>query len=529
MNDGLNIEDLFKNTLEGHKVEPKTNVWNGIRRKLWVREFRLFFRNSFENFKIDPSASVWPAIVRKLWLYQFLRFSPSTFNIYYVGLTAALLSGIYFLPDISGNKEITASNNITPEIKKENTITKPIPPLVVPSNTTSNSALIANNTGETRKIETDVKTTSAKKAEQNNNAIVNFLNKGTAKNIPANKFFTKQQANPDNFLVAFNAEAPVNNTVISNENRQPAEMTLENILSIKPHLPITPFKETYPDTVAFNVIGMPIIIENALWSVDAYWMPMINQSSFTSKNTEFDSYVKMRKNQTSQAFSFPSFGASVNFSYKNWIFQVGLAYTQLTEKIRVPNTVTYGNPHSTIYNSHHGYFINDSIGFLNLDSLLGPNHDTVWIYIPYPRWNVVNSSLIIDSYDSANVATYKEIINKYSYLEIPVMAGYQVKNNKFSFALKGGIAFGFLMSANGKTISPSGYNSLNLENTNLPFVQTNFTLLFGFGINYHLTYKLAIFGEPVIRKNLNSMFENRLKITQKFQSGGVKFGVRYIF
>lgn len=537
MNKEFNIEDLFKDNFDGHKVEPKANVWNGISKTLWKRELRGFFKLSFENYQVLPSVAIWSSIARRLWFYNFLRFNPASFNVYYLGLAVSVITGIM----ISSNlKNENLSKLIQQQYLNENTITKNT---IAPKNITSQNTQPVNNNQEIKNtIQPIVENTNATKTDIVRIPVANNTNKFVKKNNTAqqqvlhtvfnNPELTKKETLEEKTLTAFNS---TNTNAVSTDQSNSFGASDKNIeLSLvksrTPFLKLSSGNEvSMPDTLGFNFFGAPIVFDKIHWSVDAWWSPIYNSTLYSNAKPEFTEYTGLLKNSSSEDITYSSYGADLNYSYKNWIFQIGISYSELGQKMRVPNTIN-----DIRQNSHYNYFdnnvlIRDTLWFIDLDSLLQNPNDTVWLPKPVDSWQLQHDSTLVTINDTLKITSNHIVSNRYSYLEIPVMAGYEIRKGKISYAVKGGLAAGFFIRSSGSIPAENGYENVSLNNTEFPYIKPNFTLLFSLGINYHLNNKLAIFGEPYIRKNLNSIFENRYIYSQKFQAVGVKFGIKYTF
>ena len=478
MNENLNIEDLFKNSFEGQEMQPSKGVWNGINSKLWRYQLGGFFKGKFSDYKLDPSSALWSNISRKLWWILFFRFSLTRFNIYYTGAAAVLLTviGINVFSDQTSNQNI---ESVSAE-----------------KNPQTESNLIALDVD--RKTDPVDDTEQSKpKAQKLSKELINFLNtkKGEAsENQPSLNNKNKENKTPDKKLKA-NTGAPVffrqneekknipdeNKALITyNEQKQNSEnpdvlnkeeikLPLSFLKARKPLITTDPFIRQYPDTIGYSVLGSPIVFLKSAWAAELYFSPLYNQGIFKSLNSEFNNVVDYRKSLTDPAFSY-SVGANLNYYWKNWLFQCGVAYTELTEKIKAQQQFKDVFSFDYYQYFNNGFFVNDTVWFLDMDSLL-QNGDSIWLPgIINQTWQDHRDSTLQKGYDTITTNTYSTVKNKYSYFEIPVMVGFELRQNKFT-----------------------------------------------------------IFGEPYFRKNLNSVFENKYYMSHKFQSAGIKFGVKYKF
>ena len=531
-----NIEDVFKDSFEGQEMQPSKRVWTGINRKLWKYQLGGFFKGRFSDFNLEPAPALWSSISRKLWWALFLRFSLTRFNIYYSGAAAVLLTfiGITIFSGQNSDTNKKSVNNKGPSKTEATQIAQ-----VVPRNTDP-----VEDTDQTKP-----------KAEKVSTEIINFLNtkKGDSQeNQPAYKK-NKENKTKDKKLKANNV-APVffrnNEEKNNNANEAQALITYNNqsqnsdspdlrnkddlkyplafLDSKKPLITTDPFNRQYPDTIGYSVLGTPIVFVKSAWAAELYFSPLYNQSILKSLNSEFNNTVDLRESLTYPDFSY-SLGANLNYYRKNWLFQVGIAYSELSEKVKKPTQIKDVFTFDFYQYFDNGFYVNDTVWFLDMDSLL-QNGDSIWVPgIINQTWQEHRDSLLQKGYDTITNTKYNNVRNKYTYFEIPVMLGFELKQNKFSFAFKGGIATGFFQNVRGTTVHQDGQSFILLEKDKQPFNNIMFSMLLSFNIGLDLSNKFTIFGEPYFRKNLNSVFENKYYMSHKFQSAGIKFGVKYRF
>lgn len=542
MNDEFNIEGLFKDNAEGYEVTPGNNVWKGISRQMWKRRFGDFFKLSFEGYRVEPSAFVWTNIARRLWFYNFIRFNPASFNVYYLGIalsfiiaTIAFNSGndtVYPAVRSGNNQSLAVLKNIVSGPVPENITTRP-----VAGNTTemvsgsANTNSVSPLQNEAPVVREQVKQNFSQNGDKKQKAGKDNLH--TNKNTAFNTVFKNQaQVRQAKVLEPVLADATPEHHDTGSLLSPSGKSDMLSMLQPKPGLlMLTATGENMkPDSVIFNVYGTPIVIDKTRWSVDAWASPMINRTGFSAKNPEMINYSDNLGKQVSDAVTYKNYGCDVNFSYKNWIFQLGVSYLEFGQQMHVPATVTELQP-KTVYNYAESQLLHtDSARFIDFDHLLEFPGDTVWISeVVKQYWIVHRDSSGTTVYDTLRTTSGNQFLNRYTYFEIPFTTGYEYRRDKFSFIVRGGIAAGFLVRTSGHMARPSGDESYDLEKTGLPYTAPNFSLLFGIGINYHISDKIAIFGEPYVRKNINSVFESNYAVSQKFQSTGIKFGIRYSF
>lgn len=542
MKNNLDIEDLFKNSFDGYKTNPGNDVWKGINRQLWKRSFGAFFKASFDGYKVEPASLVWKNIVRKLWFYNFVRFNVASFNIYYFGLALSIITATIALNSGNNKTSIQSSYQNTPQIIfHDNIVQNPVAVNTSDAEKVKYSVETGTNLSNDKQKNTltqkpiqnknnqeQVFTKKGNKKQQDYKVIANNANSTATAQIFTNKAIQQQNKKNEPVLVAqANPSADSKNQITEMAlNSKPVFTLLQpksSLLALS-----LPQNNLSPDTVGYNFFGTPIVFERTHWSVDAWFAPMLNRSTFGTKNLENKPYADDLNKRVSDVVTYENVGADFNFSYKNWAFQIGASYMEFGQKMNVTNTVTgfIAKPVYSYMETHR--LMSDTVWFINLDSLMHSG-DTIWVpEIVKQYWVVKKDSIKGTAYDTLKTKSNHLIANRYSYFEIPLMAGYEIQHNKFSYTIKGGVAAGFFIKSAGRLPMYSSEDSYDLGKNNLPYIKPNFSLLLSIRLDYHLSNKFTIFGEPYIRKNINSIFQNGYKVSQTFQSTGVKFGIRYL-
>jgi hypothetical protein len=136
----------------------------------------------------------------------------------------------------------------------------------------------------------------------------------------------------------------------------------------------------------------------------------------------------------------------------------------------------------------------------------------------------------VDVYDTINHYSISETKANYTYLEIPLLAGYRYTFGKLSVFGKAGPAASFLVY---KNVPEAGYpeDKARIVNVNyqIPVRSTiNWQLMMGAGIDYRLAEKFSISFEPTFRytiKSYNLSTEGKNNTT----SFGIRAGLNYNF
>ena len=240
---------------------------------------------------------------------------------------------------------------------------------------------------------------------------------------------------------------------------------------------------------------------------EVFFSPFFFSDKYSFQNTDNDGYGQLFINAHSPELSY-TFGANLNLVYKNLLFQTGINYTQFNEKF------DYKSP---IYLSY------DTSIYIKTDTLdtyyIVVGNDTTWFYITEE-----NEYSQIDTIQNQNYFTAR---NSYSYFEFPVVFGYTINKNRFSFLPKAGIIIGVLSQTKGKTINIENYqNTSDLNDlSGSMFTTIPLSIYFSLGIHYRFSEKAALFVEPYYRQHINSIYKNDFPISREIRAFGMKFGV----
>lgn len=121
--------------------------------------------------------------------------------------------------------------------------------------------------------------------------------------------------------------------------------------------------------------------------------------------------------------------------------------------------------------------------------------------------------------------------NRYTYVNIPVIAGANFNFKKFDVYATAGITFNISASAKGNIIAPDSIYLLVIEDqAKTPFkTKTGLSFMTSVGVSYHLSDKIHFLFEPNFRTNLSSITKNEYPLRQKYSAVGFGIGMKYDF
>jgi len=188
-----------------------------------------------------------------------------------------------------------------------------------------------------------------------------------------------------------------------------------------------------------------------------------------------------------------------------WEFETGIAYAISDDNGR--------------FDINYSSF--DSIGFYNKVVSFSPD-------LQNPGRIIFNTE-IEGVYDSIGHNVQTKTAKRYTYLQIPLMAGYRIYANRFlTISLKAGPVFSLMIGSDEQQASFSQENaSLQSINDLSPDrVSANWQVAASLGVGLRLSRRFTLLAEPTYKSYLRPVYQNT---RTKPQSIGIKTGLLYRF
>jgi opacity protein-like surface antigen len=148
----------------------------------------------------------------------------------------------------------------------------------------------------------------------------------------------------------------------------------------------------------------------------------------------------------------------------------------------------------------------------------------------YPD-SVVFETRVVEVYDTVYHNDQVMTDNSYTYLQVPLQAGYRFfAAKRLSVYAMAGPAFTYLLNENKSAPVYESYGAQNVSVDDNTPVRSKFSwqLLFGLGAEYKITDKISISAEPTFRQYFKTAYEGNP--TQKLPySWGVRAGIHFNF
>ncbi len=134
----------------------------------------------------------------------------------------------------------------------------------------------------------------------------------------------------------------------------------------------------------------------------------------------------------------------------------------------------------------------------------------------------------VQVYDSVEHATVNKEKNTYTYIQIPLLIGYQIERQKVNYSVMAGPCYSALINRNIPNPEyPEGARILNISSNVAERINSNWQMVFGVGINYKLSRNVEISFEPTLRYYLNSTYRRDIITTKHPYSIGLRAGILF--
>ncbi len=166
----------------------------------------------------------------------------------------------------------------------------------------------------------------------------------------------------------------------------------------------------------------------------------------------------------------------------------------------------------------------------------GVNYSQINEKFSFNQGNIVQVTYIINangdtvgSYTTTG-SRYKTTINRYRSIDIPLMIGYELGNGKLHANINAGPIINIYSWQKGDVLDASGNPvSITTGKSSSPYqFKTNAGIGFmgAVTVYYKLNNRLHVMAEPYFRYNLSQMNKENITLKQKYQTAGLRLGIR---
>lgn len=469
--------------------------------------------------------------------------------------------------DLNSNQTVqNASNKLTNEASNETQIN-------ATNNTPINAALTANNNTSIAQKNTlksfnpisKNTTFSGSTADMSISNKEPILSNQEIIDIPSAivvKSNNEQKATEPNNTV--NQNDAINN--LNNENSESKGLDFSQIemplAYISPKALTKLFYEENSASVSTNTSEISSSKAKAVFSLSVYGGAMYGVKNLMATQSNSVDYINRRKNEENNTVQ-PNAGIDIELKRGHWTLTSGLNFHQQGEKRNYNSEFKRNIPYDSLViniNNNSAWIVDSTMFFaLHYNNIVSSQDTTVTYYdattgtfftasLPL---NVTQSTLIdtnfyylIDSsyqqsYDTVktNYALSKQMLvndpnqanlkgrNTFSYVELPILIGYEWGIRRWRLSVKGGIGVGML------TRQQSFYLS-NDESEIAPvstsvYTKVMYNGILRAGLHYNFTPQLGFDIVPFSRINFNNMTNKEATFQQKYSNFGLQLGLNY--
>lgn len=506
-----NIDQWFEESLGEMKPSPSAQVWDGIEQQLnAVDSANIEFDQGFEQALggMSPIASTeaWNNIETKLNEADASRGKGNNKFIFWfsiAGSVAALF--MYWFMQIGPNNQVDQPSALQHVSDTEQELIVSTPAEGYSSSITINSA--------SEDIVEDVVTTDEPQIV--NSSI--FIDQDNSENLNSSNTIAPQETDElitPQVIANIEKETPIETVaVIEVENQQEAnsdELTeAKNQEESKTELVFA--QSITNDILSHEVIDsmesltLPAPTEIAsLRAATGFSLDLFAGPEYIINNTEPSPMPQEGENvslvQTQTMNTDFSLGVNIKYHYNRFFIQSGLTYSNFGEQNTYKITNEFHDTSASFYtydiSTTHTY---DTIGWT--DDPLQPG-----VLVPLLSSHIHTDTLSSkwNTVDSAYYTSNSEVVkNRYRYIEIPIMFGYQHEYKNWSFMAAAGVSYGFKVAEEGKYINNSQLETI--LKTNSPYSNSNLNGIVSLGVGYAITNNISVILQPTYKSNLTSL------------------------
>jgi hypothetical protein len=492
------IDQLFNSGLKDYSpVTPSSGVWRGIRLELflhWLKKRRAILLIILLLISLSVIADLTLLNYtlggkEALKISQAHRLNRSSFKsnkLLQDKLNLNLNSVNNYQNSISNNTSNQSKNIFS---KEEKSIISSVPvrdnelPNVISQNEINGSIEQKNNTSgnntKEKSISNDMGIESGSKAlDVENNSEQTYLQLvGVNENNNPLATADSQKTNNDIAVATLKGNPNDANINSNQENNEMAENTVEQ-----------------KDLKKF-----PFLLE-------IYAGPAYSWNSIKAMNTDAEDYTSIRSKQEKGILTYAA-GVDLGYTFHNFFVQTGIGLTK------------YGENANYNWNHISGIDTSNSYGYINMITYPDPNNpnntiiefDSVWVHMD----------------DTSTTNFLEKKANHYTYIDIPLMLGYNFTFKRMSARVSAGVSLGFLTNTNGKIPSNdlSGFNDINTDMVK----KTVLNCIFRVGFTYSLSRYISVFAEPELKFTPTSIYRGDLPVNVKYYNTSLHLGINYHF
>jgi Outer membrane protein beta-barrel domain len=454
------------------------------------------FRKTLGNSQMEPSPDLWKGINQKLLLTELVHFNFTNVpKAFWIGAGGAALIGLIFLfNQIPDGK--TVENDYNPVIvnngqHKTSSSASDKTKILTPSNSSQsgNANLSSQTSGKGLPVNNSQPNTTIPVLASNNTTRI----KSTIKIADKISVPTESESPTQS-----NAEQPATEShLIVTQERRSDDYKLNYLspLTVASLLPVTEEDTMLRIQNLNGILNVPLVTKTEIPKFFTYNIGVSPELSLYRNNGQYSESNLWLK--TGLTYHIGKFSLQTGVG-------LGYVFDQANYRVR--------------------YKSKDSIGYFT----------DIISFIITPGNNIIYTTKDIAVYDSIEHVADNRAISRYTYLQIPLLLGYEVfESDRWSIGIKAGPAISFLIAS--KEAAPfidyPNAQLIRVENNSFSRVKMNWELQAALDIEYRLTKNFSIYADPSYNHYFKP-FETQESATSKAKdpySIGIELGIRVNF
>jgi hypothetical protein len=460
-------------------------------------ELDALFRSTLENQQIEPSKAIWKGISRKLLRAELTHFNfvnlPKAF---WIGAASAVVVGLIFLfNQIPDGK--TTENDYSPIIIKNNPQRNSS---TITSNAWQPSANKKVNRGKTYSTaQTLPKGSTIQQPQLPSSGVPVLASNNSSRIIKTNKI--PNAANLSSGTTSITLSGKEENSVEGHLVVSQVRYTNSYELNYLPSLAITSLIPLTEEDTLLRITNL-----NGIMNIPLNTKVAIPQ--FFTFNMGVSPELSVYRNDGQYTESNFWLNTGVTYHLGKFTVQTGLSLGYVFDQ----------GDYRVKYRSK------DSIGYFT----------SIISFIVTPGNKIIFTTKDIAVYDSVEHVADNRAISRYTYLQIPLLIGYELfETNRFSIGIKAGPSISFLIASKEALpfIDYPNAQLIRVDNNSLTRVEMNWEIQAALDIEYRLSKNFSIYADPSYKHYFKpfEMEESESVKAKDPYSIGIELGIRVNF
>lgn len=321
----------------------------------------------------------------------------------------------------------------------------------------------------------------------------------------------------------------------------------------------------YPESnkeINTNILPVKSNPSRLIMNLSIYGGAMYSMKELMTKEGNTASYLSRRKAEETNSIK-PNVGIDLELKRGHWTLTSGFNFHQQGEKRNYSDQFTRMVPYDSLViniNNNSAWLVDSTVFYaLQYNSII-TSHDTTITYYDETSGlfytaslpvNITQSTLIDTNYYYAIDSSYNQSIdtiktnyelkklmvvkdpnqanlkgrNTFSYIEVPVLIGYEWGLKRWRLSLKGGIGVGMLTRQQSYYLTSDEAEVAPVSTA--VYTKIMYNGILRAGVHYNFTPQFGIDIVPFSRVNINNMTNKNAPFKQKFNNVGLQFGFSY--